>query len=255
MDSLSPNGLTQDAKGVISAISRQELVNLYVVSHVDRVTDRIRVLGREAETVHAQCSVKLVHFYQSLFLEVDERVMAAGATIRAAMTAVGVQVDEVGGGFYAPTRELRFGADYINYLEPDRHNGHGGRSFRNGREVNRPPLHDLVAEVVQGRIGATEDGKYPWTADVVLFRTGKHALQEVCRVELPMVLTIQPTEKMRALYAELNRVRDELHRLKESIKDVPALERSALAALTRRSLEAQGITLELPLLEIGGGVR
>ena len=29
----------------------------------------------------------------------------------------------------------------------------------------------------------------------------------------------------------------------------------ALAELTRRSLEAQGIKLEVPLLEIGGGVR
>jgi hypothetical protein len=92
-------------------------------------------------------------------------------------------------------------------------------------------------------------------ADVVLFRTGKYSLQEVCRVELPMVLTIQPTEKMRALYGQLSLLRDELHRLKESIKDVPAMERIALAELTRRSLEAQGIKLEVPLLEIGGGVR
>ena len=251
MDSLAPNGLTQDAKGVISAISRQELVNLYVINHVDRVNARIKALSQEAETVHAQCADEMAAFYRALFLVVEDRVMAAGATIRATMTAVGVQVDEVGGWFYVAPDSLKFGADYINY--PGDH-APRGLCYRNGREVTRPLLHDLVTEVVcRDRIAV--NGKHLWSADVVLFRTGKHSLQEVCRVELPMMLTIQPTEKMQALYAELRRVRDEIYRLKESIKDVPALERSALAALTRRSLEAQGITLELPLLEIGGGVR
>ena len=248
---LAPNALTQDAQGVLSAISRHELVNLYVVSHTDRVTGRIKYVNREIETLQTQCAAEMANLYRSLFLAVDERVMAAGATIRAAMTAVGVQVDEVGGGFYVAPDGLKFFAEYIKYPDDQVY----GCAFRNGREVKRAALHELVTEVMRSQNGIATDGKHPWVADVVLFRTGKYSLQEVCRVELPMVHTIQPTEKMRALYGQLSLLHDEIYRLRESIKDVPAMERIALAELTRRSLEAQGIKLEVPLLEIGGGVR
>lgn len=248
---LTPDALTQDAQGVLSAISRQELVNLYVVGHLDRVNGRIKYLGREIEAAQAQGAAMLADLYRSLFLVVDERVMAAGATIRAAMTAAGIQVDEVGGGLYVAPDKLRFCTEYIEHLY-DRSCDYV--YVRNGREVSRPALHDLVTAVMRGQ-NVTADGSYLWVADLVLFRTGKHALQEVCRVELPMVLTIQPTEEMRTLHGKLSMLRDELHRLKESIKDVPAMERIAQAELTRQALAAHGIKLEVPSLEIGVGVR
>lgn len=250
MDSFTPDKLTADAKGVITSISRQELVNLYVVSHVEQVNARIKALSREAEEVRAECANKLTELYQSLFRLVDERVMASGEAIRAAMVSAGVQVDVVIGARYFPVKELSFGAEYISHPDPD---GVYAISRQHSHKT-RSPLHEVVTEALrQGHKITTVE----WSADVRLFRTtaAGRPLEEVCRLELPITLTIQITEEMQDHYQRLCRLRDEVHWLKESIKDVPAMERAALAELTRRSLKSQGITLDVPLLVSGGGVR
>jgi hypothetical protein len=79
---LAPNALTQDAQGVLSAISRQELVNLYVVSHTDRVTGRIKYVNREIETLQAQCAAEMADLYRSLFLAVARRVACSQLAVQ-----------------------------------------------------------------------------------------------------------------------------------------------------------------------------
>lgn len=240
----SPASLASSAQDVLASVSRNELVNLLIVEHVRAVTAQVDAEVKLQEQMASALAAELRYIYEQAYADVLPRIQAAVGALDLAMVPLVAKSAGVVLNCH-PAEALTF--DMFELKPTDRNSWHAGS--HHAADLS-PGLHEVVCAAVRGRnpYGSSRDySPEKWTV-VVQYPAATPNRQAPRDIYLDVAIPFEvpSTASYAALWQEYHARSSRISALRTSVdeKNLPALERKALATLTQAALSGQGVAFD-----------
>jgi hypothetical protein len=244
----SPASLAPSAQEVLASISRNELVNLLIVEHVRIVTAQADAEAKLQVQLSEALAAELRRLYEEVYAAVLPQIRSAVAALDAALIprvakSVGVVLN------CHSVDALLF--DIYEVRPVDSNLWHASR---HSHADLSPGLHEVVCASVRGRASvpvynlSTRDltpGKWTAVVQYASAPSNKQAPRDLY-LDVAMPFEMPSTAAYAALWQEYQERASRINALRASVdeKNLPALERKALATLTQAALTGQGVDFD-----------